>query len=79
MQNNVLLSPRSQFFSFRDIHDDEIEDEIREAFRCFDKEGHGFIAVNDLSRVLQTVGDKLTEDETDEFLTEADLDGDGMT
>ena len=31
--------------SQRDLHDDEIEDEIREAFRCFDKEGHGFIPV----------------------------------
>merc|ERR1712012_93328 len=61
----------------RDLHDDEIEDEIREAFRCFDKDGHGFIPVTDLSRVLQNVGDKLTEDETEEFLTEADLDGDG--
>ena len=30
-----------------------------------------------MSRVLQNVGDKLTEDETEEFLTEADLDGDG--
>ena len=32
-------------FYSRDIHDDEIEDEIREAFRCFDKDGHGFIPV----------------------------------
>ena len=28
---------------FREIQDTEIEDEIREAFRVFDKEGHGFI------------------------------------
>ena len=27
----------------REIQDTEIEDEIREAFRVFDKEGHGFI------------------------------------
>ena len=25
--------------------DDEIEDDIREAFRCFDKDGHGFIPI----------------------------------
>ena len=30
----------------RDIHDDEIEDDIREAFRCFDKDGHGFIPIS---------------------------------
>merc|ERR1712098_520484 len=61
----------------RELHDDEIEDEIREAFRCFGKDGHGFIPVTDLSRVLQNVGDKLSEEETEEFLREADLDGDG--
>ena len=33
------------FFNKRDIHDDEIEDDIREAFRCFDKDGHGFIPI----------------------------------
>ena len=29
----------------REIHDTEIEEEIREAFRVFDREGHGFIKV----------------------------------
>ena len=29
----------------REIHDDDIENDIREAFRCFDKDGHGFISV----------------------------------
>ena len=29
----------------RDIHDDDIGEEIREAFRCFVKDGHGFIPV----------------------------------
>ena len=28
---------------FREIHDAELEEEIREAFRVFDKDGHGFI------------------------------------
>ena len=28
---------------FRDFNDGDIEDEIREAFRMFDKEGNGFI------------------------------------
>ena len=28
-----------------EIHDNDIEEEIREAFRVFDREGHGFIKV----------------------------------
>ena len=31
------------FTLFRDFNDGDIEDEIREAFRMFDKEGNGFI------------------------------------
>ena len=30
----------------------DIEEEIREAFRVFDREGHGFIPVPDLTEVL---------------------------
>ena len=38
-------------FIIREIHDGDIEEEIREAFRVFDKEGHGFIPVPDLTEV----------------------------
>lgn len=33
---------------------------LREAFRVFDREGHGFITVPDLTQVLTSLGDKLT-------------------
>jgi len=33
---------------------------FREAFRVFDREGHGFITVPDLTQVLTSLGDKLT-------------------
>ena len=46
----------------KNVHEDgDIEEEIREAFRVFDREGHGFITVPDLNQVLTTLGDKLTE------------------
>ena len=32
--------------NYRDIHDSDIEEDIREAFRCFDKDGHGYISVS---------------------------------
>jgi len=61
----------------REIHDADIEEEIREAFRVFDREGHGFITASDLTTVLQTLGDKLSTAETEELINEADIDGDG--
>merc|ERR1711892_24822 len=61
----------------REIHDGEIEEEIREAFRVFDREGHGFITVPDLTEVLQKLGEKLSTEECQELIDEADIDGDG--
>ena len=54
----------------REIHDNDIEEEIREAFRVFDREGHGFITVPDLTHVLQTLGEKLSSDETQVYISE---------
>ena len=61
----------------REIHDSEIEDEIREAFRVFDREGNGFITVPDLTEVLLKLGEKLSSEECQELIHEADIDGDG--
>ena len=63
--------------NFREFHDSDIEEEIREAFRVFDKEGNGFISTLELSAVLQNIGEVLSEEETDELIAEADIDGDG--
>ena len=62
----ILLSQDLIFFPqfSREIHDNDIEEEIREAFRVFDREGHGFITVPDLTHVLQTLGEKLSSEET---------------
>ena len=48
----------------REFKDTDIEDEIREAFRVFDREGNGFISSVDLAEVMQSVGDVLSEEET---------------
>lgn len=44
----------------------------------FDKDGNGFISGSELRHVMTTLGEKLTDDEVDEMIREADLDGDGM-
>jgi len=55
--------------------DDEIE--LRESFRVFDKNGDGFITAIELKQVMMTLGEKLTDDEVNEMIREADVDGDG--
>ena len=51
---------------------------IREAFRLFDKDGNGVISAAELHRVMKSLGENVTEDEVNEMIKEADLDGDGQ-
>lgn len=43
----------------------------------FDKNGDGYISASELRHVMTTLGEKLTDDEVDEMIREADIDGDG--
>ncbi|XP_053397983.1 calmodulin-like [Mercenaria mercenaria] len=54
----------------------ENEDEILEAFKVFDN-GKGFIRASDLREILKTLGDRMTDEEVDEMMLEADI-KDGM-
>merc|ERR1712096_340556 len=49
------------------------EEEIREAFRVFDKDGNGFISAAELRHVMTNLGEKLTDEEVDEMIREADV------
>ncbi|KAK2162498.1 hypothetical protein LSH36_97g02025 [Paralvinella palmiformis] len=60
------------------MKDTDSEEELREAFRVFDKDGNGYISAAELRHVMTNLGEKLTDDEVDEMIKEADLDGDGM-
>ena len=53
------------------------EEEVINAFKVFDREGNGTISSIDLKYLMTTLGDKITEEEIDEMLRDADIDGDG--
>ena len=46
--------------------------------RIFDKDDDGFISVEELRRIMQSLGEKMTDQELDEMLREADGDNDGL-
>merc|ERR1712172_220262 len=54
------------------------EKEIYDAFRVFDKDGNGFISPAELRYVMSKMGQVITDDEVDQMIQEADLDGDGQ-
>lgn len=54
------------------------EEELKEAFRVFDRNGDGFISAPELRLVMTNLGEKLTDEEVEDMIKEADLDGDGL-
>eukprot|EP01095_Lingulamoeba_sp_RSL-Kostka_P009014 TRINITY_DN3077_c0_g3_i1.p1 TRINITY_DN3077_c0_g3~~TRINITY_DN3077_c0_g3_i1.p1 ORF type:complete len:158 (-),score=70.54 TRINITY_DN3077_c0_g3_i1:68-541(-) len=56
----------------------ETEDEVRAAFRVFDKNSDGFITAAELRYVLTNLGEKLRDDEVEELLSFADSNQDGV-
>ena len=62
----------------RKMRDTDSEEELKEAFRVFDKDGNGFISAAELRHIMTNLGEKLTDEEVDEMIREADIDGDGQ-
>ncbi len=54
------------------------EEDVISAFRVFDKEGNGTISTKELRHIMTTIGDKLTDEEVNQMIEEADIDGDGV-
>lgn len=62
----------------RKLRDTGAEDDIRDAFRVFDKDQNGFITPDELRHVMANLSDPLSDDELADMLHEADSDGDGQ-
>merc|ERR1719179_55635 len=61
------------------IEDDEeqTKEELKEAFRIYDKEGQGFITNDVLKEILREIDSSLTEEDLDGIIEEVDEDGSG--
>ncbi|XP_015922240.1 troponin C [Parasteatoda tepidariorum] len=75
LEFDEFLALTSRFLVEEDS--EAMQEELREAFRMYDKEGNGYINVIDLREILRALDDKLTEDELDEMIAEIDTDGSG--
>jgi len=52
------------------------EEEMYHAFKVFDKNDDGFITFDELKRVMCSIGERLTDEEIEDMIKEADLNGD---
>ena len=76
--NGTVDFPEFCTLMARKMKDTDSEEELKEAFRVFDKDGNGFISAAELRHIMTNLGEKLTDEEVDEMIREADIDGDGQ-
>lgn len=76
--NGTIDFPEFLNLMSRKMKDADSEEELMEAFKVFDKEQNGFISAAELRHLMTNLGEKLTAEEVDEMIREADVDGDGQ-
>ena len=54
------------------------EEEMLEAFQIFDADGNGNISADELRQIMENLGERLTQEEVEDMVKEADIDGDGQ-
>ena len=57
------------------MSESDTENEVREAYRVFDKEREGFITRSELRMIFAALPERLSEEEIEEMLEAADEDG----
>ncbi|CAK6432845.1 unnamed protein product [Pipistrellus nathusii] len=76
--NGTVDFPEFLGMMARRMKDRDSEEEIREAFRVFDKDDDGLVSAAELRHVMTRLGEKLSDQEVDEMIQAADVDGDGQ-
>jgi calmodulin len=61
----------------RKMRDTDTEEELIEAFKVFDRDSNGLISAQELKHVMTSLGEKVSDEEVEEMIRDADIDGDG--
>ncbi|XP_030760711.1 troponin C-like [Sitophilus oryzae] len=62
---------------FLEEDEQETQQELKEAFRLYDREGNGYITTGTLKEILAALDDNLTSRDLDGIIAEIDTDGSG--
>ncbi|KAJ8916845.1 hypothetical protein NQ315_005852 [Exocentrus adspersus] len=64
-------------FLEEDLDDESTTQELKEAFRLYDREGNGYITTGTLKEILAALDDNLSNRDLDGIIAEIDTDGSG--
>ena len=56
---------------------EKMQQELREAFRLYDKEGNGYITTDVLKEIFKELDNTIDDEDLDEMIEEIDADGSG--
>ncbi|XP_055637648.1 uncharacterized protein LOC129776187 [Toxorhynchites rutilus septentrionalis] len=76
-EGKIIFADFARMMTHR-MKDFDNEDQLKEAFRIFDRDGNGLISAEELRAALKSFGEQLAEEEIDEMLREADVNCDGQ-
>jgi Ca2+-binding EF-hand superfamily protein len=68
--NGTIDFPEFLTMMARKMKDTDSAEEIKEAFKVFDKDGNGYISAAELRHIMTNLGEKLTDEEVDEMIRE---------
>lgn len=63
----------------RKMKTQDSEAEIQQAFKVFDTDNSGKISATELRQVMEKLGEKLSDQEVEDMIREADINGDGVS
>lgn len=73
------MSTRAEFIKMMSIQAKpaNFEMEMRSAFKVFDRDNSGTISLEEIAQVMQSFGEKLSDEELKLMVSEVDKNGDG--
>ena len=75
---NVDIPEILMMFARKMGGEDGVEEKVNQAFKVYDRGSNGEIMEEDLRRIMYNLSDKLTDEEMDLMVREADEDGNGV-
>ena len=75
--NGVIDFNEFLYLMVKKMNGNDTEEELLEAFKVFDRDGNGKISAHELRYVLLKSGENFTEQDIEDLIHEADVDGDG--